>query len=188
MNHNDDTRDPLRDRLRAEAMTERTPFSPQIHHDIMRRVRNPQPVGESSRRIGISRWIIGVAAAICLSVGAFAIIRLVNFHRAPSVKIAVNPPTAPSDARQASFPLTLNIGGVFSARFWPPELAIRLPIAAQSQSPRPKQLPPPSYDPPGSPEWLFARIQQPATSAQMALADIIPPDMRALDSLAKLHQ
>jgi hypothetical protein len=65
---------------------------------------------------------------------------------------------------------------------------MRLPIAGQARLPQAEQLPAPSYDPPGSPEWLFARLQQPATSAQMALADMIPPDMRALAGLAKLHQ
>jgi hypothetical protein len=185
MNQNDDS---LRDRLRANAMAERPPFSADIHQRIIRNIRNPLPVNESSRRIKVSAWLIAAAAAICLSVGTLFTIRLVNSRRVSSVKIVVNPPILASDARQASFPLTLNIDGIFSARLWPPELAMRLPIAAQGLLPQPEQLPAPSYDRPGSPEWLFALIQQPATSAKMALADTIPPDMRALAGLAKLRQ
>jgi hypothetical protein len=188
MNHNEDT---LRDRLYEEAMAERSPFSPELHQRIMHNIRNPLPAHESPRRIRVSGWLITAAAAICLSVGALSIIRLVASHHS-SVS---SPPALMPDARQASIaatptsiPLTFNIGGIFSATLWPPELAVRLPISGGVHLPPAEQLPAPSYDPPGSPEWLFARLQQPETSAQMALADTIPPDMRAMAGLAKLRQ
>jgi hypothetical protein len=189
MNQNEDT---LRDRLHEEATAERPPFSPELHQRIMRNVRNPQRLSLSSWRIKPSRWLVAAAAAICFSAGALSIIRLVISHRTsvpgPPAQIAIIPPTVTPSAPTASIPLNLNVGGILSARLWPPELAMRLPISGVGHLPPAEQLPAPSYDPPGSPEWLFARLQQPAISAQMALADTIPPDMRALAGLAKLRQ
>ncbi len=191
MNQNND---PLRDRLRAGAIGERPLFSAEIQHRIMRRVRNSQSVIEPLPRIRPSRRLEVAAAAIFIAVGVLSVawgIHSIHTRALNTVsKIAGNLQPKPDIASvtSPSFPLTLNIGGIFSARLWPPELAVRLPISGAGHLPPPEQLSAPPYDPPGSPEWLFARLQQPATSAQIALADTIPPEIRALAGLAKLRQ
>jgi hypothetical protein len=191
MNQNEDT---LRDQLHEEAMAERPPFSSEVHQRIMQRVRNSQSVSKSLPPMRPSRRLEVAAAAICIAAGVLSLtwgVHSIHTRALNTVlKITGNPQPKPdlAAAPPTSIPLTLNIGGIFSARLWPPELSVRLPISGAGRLPPAQQLPAPSYDPPGSPEWLFARLEQPATSAQMALADMIPPDLRALAGLAKLRQ
>ena len=196
MNQNEDAqtgdRDPLRDRLHEDAMAERPPFSAEIHrrpHAAVFVIRI-----QSLHRLGGKVAFKGAAAAICFSAGALSIAWLVGDHGVPApvapAKIAGNPRQANQNTRQAamapppnSIGLTLNIGDLISARLWPPEIAMRLPAFDAGVPPRPAQVPSPqasSPEPPGSPEWLLDRLQEPARSAQAALAGMMPPDVHAL--------
>jgi hypothetical protein len=82
--------------------------------------------------------------------------------------------------------LAVNIGDIFFISFWPPEIILSLPLAQSSAPHYSEHLPveaAPAMGLPGSPEWLLARLQEQASSAQAALFDVIPPQARVL-----LHQ
>jgi hypothetical protein len=76
--------------------------------------------------------------------------------------------------------LTLNLGGIVSARIWPPRISMGLPLVV-ANAPVAEELPAQTtLAPLGSPEWLLARFAEPASGAQAALIDLMPPEMHAL--------
>ena len=185
-----ENRDAVRERLREEAMAERRPFSPEIHDRIMRGIRKKTSASQPSR-MSISGRLTGAAAAILLLTGMIAIDRLLQGARTKSPGPVVTigrdshmetgiPSRDAVDLSAMPVHFTLNIGGVLSAGICPPRISIGLPVVVAG-SLVPENLPTQTPDAPlGSPEWLFAQLQEPASNAQAKLIDLVPLDMRAL--------
>jgi hypothetical protein len=188
------SRDPLADRLRNEAMAGRPPFSRELHHRIMERVRGTDLALKLPRGIGHARRLATAAAALIVAALGLTALRIEHSHRASmrthSMTMADHVPSPTPNAMQPAIPaaalpafLTVDVGGVFSARFWPPEIIVSLPMAQSSPPHFSEQLPAqaaPAIGLPGSPEWLLARLQEQTNNAQAALADVIPPEVRVL--------
>jgi hypothetical protein len=186
--NNDPTSDELADRLRREAMAERPPFSPDLHARILRQVRAERPAGNSMRLFPMAGHF-AAAAMILLACGLAARWQYRSHSAAPAhqnAPIAVITTEAPPADSSA---LTLNVGGIFSTPFEPRKLDVRLPVAGADISlisvdvttDEPAAIP----ARPGLPEWLLSVIAQPASSANVALADVVPADFRDLFGTGK---
>jgi hypothetical protein len=187
-------RDTLADRLRGEAMAERPEFSPELHNQILDRVRQTDQAVTLPDGMGDRRWRSIAAAAVIAAAFGLTALWIEHSHRSPTRNNSLPvvdrlplllpnaiPTAIVAEVPRASF--AVNIGGVFSARIWPPQIIVNLPIA-QSLAPRLQEplsiQSAPATGLPGSPEWLLARLQEPASSAQAALVDVIPPEVRIL--------
>ena len=201
MNNQNESSDPLADRLRREAMAERPAFSPELHEQILRSFPSsgapgegeggglfgpfelrspPQPSpgvpGEGAwQPARFVRWSAAVAAIILLG------LTLMHSHHTtptnPPVEIAKNIPVTPSQP-DFSIDSSIDVGGVLSAKLWPPEIAVSLP---STDAPTPSQPAVASID---SSDSLLATLQNPTQSATSALVDAMPPSVRTLIEMA----
>jgi hypothetical protein len=181
------TDDDVRRKLHQAAMAERTPFSPEIHQRMMQGIHEPKLLPPSSRT-NLAAWLTRVAAVLFLLAGVASISLWIHAHRSPAPTpagaIVRDLPTSAPTPTPAATPLSgqpiqlaINLGGVVSARAWPPQISIGSPIVAADVS-TPEPLPVQPIDSPlGSPEWLLARFQQPASSARAALIGLMPPSL-----------
>lgn len=188
-------RDPLADRLGREAMAERPAFSPELHHRILKRVRGERLFVKSPQRFWPGRWPTIAAAAAILAVSGLIAFWIARSHSAPvpnpPASVVENvlplPPKAqePSiSAAPASVAVSVNLGGVLSARLFPPEISVSLPtvsISLLSQPPEAQAAP--STTLPGSPDRLLESLLEPMSSAQVALIDVMSPIIRVLIGL-----
>lgn len=173
-----------RDRFRNAAMAERPPFSPQIHGRVMSAIHRSAP-RRSLPATRVGRWLGGVAAAALLVLAGGMLTH--RFDRQgryappqPPTVIATNPPPAaqtPASSADLLAPplhLTITLRGTLSATASPLRIAIGLPALRADASPPNEAAASPAAAPLGSPEWLLARLQQPARQAQAELAGVLP--------------
>jgi hypothetical protein len=190
----------VRQKLHQAAMAERPAFSPEIHQRIMHGIGKAESHRQSSRT-NLTPWLVGAAAMLLLSAGVTSVNWWIRSHRlgerTSTATTAGNRRTGapiPTPAPAASPPsaqpiqLAINLGGVISARAWPPQVSIGSPTGA-ADVPAPEQLPVQPIDSPlGSPEWLLARLQQPASSARAALLGLMPPSLHPPVEQSALQQ
>ena len=187
MNEDLPEQDPLGDQLRREAEAERPSFSLRLHARIVQGIREEQSVIDSSRAL---RWIsrLAVAAAIVAVLGLTALVVMRSSHApAPTPQVAVVSPqtveSMPSIWPTTILPpsaLTVDIGGIFSAKFSPAGITMGL-SSVHSTPVEPARSTPKAN--PGSPDWLLAKLQEPTSSAAEALAELLPPETRLLPKL-----
>jgi len=193
---NEDDRETMDDamgaRLRDEATAERPAFSPALHQRVLNGVRS-EAAATTTMMTRQWPWPRAIAAGVVVAIGIGLVVTVVARRQRregaslPTVARAV--PAAPArEARSltevaAAVTRPVNIGGVLSAQLWPPEIGVRVPGITggtedvSAQSPTPAKSPPPA--PPGSPEWLLARLQAPTERAAEVFGDVMPPEVRA---------
>jgi hypothetical protein len=187
--------DPLRDHLREEAEAERPVFTGKRHRRIMRHVRDLLAVSDLPRRMMVSRWLMGAAAAICFMVGVtfFRVHHISSHLAAPRIAISPHPVLSPvAMTEPVNLPsLTIDFGGVISARLLPPEISVRLPgidsgvllreeATSGAQTADTERL--------ASPEWLLDRLGEPARRSLASLSGVMPDNVQALAAMAKLQR
>ncbi len=190
-------RDPIADRLHREAMAERQPVSPALHRRILQHVYGEPLASQPRWNDRLWLWLPKAAAAALAAAVVWTGWSTLRSHRpstpnvgppmvenvllsAPSVQ---QPPIA---AAQRPVALSINVDGILLARVWPPQICICLPIAEILPSPQPLQTrSAPSISPPCSPQWLLAKLQEPTSSAQAAIVDLIPPNLLELAELVR---
>jgi hypothetical protein len=182
-----ENRDPLADRLRQEALLERPGFSRELHERIVQRIREEKWIIDPVRSPWFGRRL-AIAAAVLLvaSIGAW----MLRPRQLPG------PPPSADNSQQAQVPALasadspgVEIPGVLSARLWPPEIAFGPPVADATDSKPADEPATESRAPVDGPQWLIARLQTPAASADDALADLLPPDLGdLLGGLARMKE
>ena len=193
MNANQEIHDRLRKQLADEAIAERPAFSPAMHNRMMLAIQQSESVRQPSS-FTANRWLMGAAAGLLFATG------VVFFAERDRVAVS-QPPLAmmdgqlhPNESRSSpdvtevsSKPvgLNFNVGSIISAQTLLPRFSIRLPINFGNAATREEVASLPVPPPIGSPEWLFARFQEPANRAQAAMAELMPPNMRGLGGEAK---
>jgi hypothetical protein len=187
--------DPLLHRMHREAMAERPAFSSELHHRILKGVRDEHLGIKSYPGFRPGYWPkIATAAAILITFGLTALWISRSYRSLvpnPSVRVAKSILPSLPQAQQlqtpsgvASFAASVNFGGILSASLWPLEIRITLPIpdvSPPSESVETQVAPSTVF--PGSPERLLDGLQETTDSAQMALTDMVPPSMRAMAGL-----
>jgi hypothetical protein len=167
MKRNDDlSGDALGQRLRREGMAERPAFSEELHRRILDGID-----GRLVKRIVWPRW---VAAAAVLMLCGWAAIALRPVHHAT---LTVGPTeivgVVPQAAVDVPAPrITVEFGGIVSGQLWPPRITVNSQISEPVDAPVGPRL--------GSPEWMLACFEEPARSAQAALADVAPANVGTL--------
>jgi hypothetical protein len=176
--------DPLADRLRLCAASERPAFSAELHRDITVEIAREA----ISERLDpqIRRWIRAAAAVILAALIPLAWWTLRSGRNRPS------PPTVVSVERSHSggsaptdvMALMSSTDNLISARLWPPALLVRLPIPAPIETPSPVAEDAPAatapIELPGSPGWLLAALQQSEDRALSTFDQVLPPQLRDL--------
>jgi len=181
--------DPLADRLRSEAMAERPGFSVELHDRIIGRIGQAESAVGTDGGAGIGRRV-AIAAAVIIAVGLGAI--LVGYlhrttpgnYRGTIARSVVGPEPNGMPTNLLPVPLAIDFGGVLTARCWPPEVVLRMPMARTSVESGAAQAAP-AIGLPGSPEWLLAQLDEQTNNAQTALADVFPAEVRAFFPRAK---
>jgi hypothetical protein len=167
----DEKCDPLADTLRRQAMAERPAFSEELHHRIMDSAKQPSGLGGR-------RSLLAIAASVILAAGIWAASQFMQ-SPPPAVVVANVSPNHAVAAVPASLDMSVDINGIVSAGFFPPQVHIDLPIPANSTEPESDDAPAAN-----SPDYAIAGIQDPTSSAASALMDVMPQDFRlALDLL-----
>ncbi len=194
-------RDRMIDRLRDEAMAERPLVSADMHRRIMNEVHRERMTGErlAGERRQLWRWLPGSAVAALVAIAVVAGAWSWRLHRELIAKRPISVvtnvvPSAPAAEHiapplQTPVAVSIDVGGVLFARVWPPQVRIKLPVGDGSAAPGSVESS--SATPAaraGSPEWMLAGLQAPASSAQATLVDLVPPNFRALAGLVSLHQ
>jgi hypothetical protein len=186
------SRDPLADRLRSEAMAERPAFSRELHLRVLERVRETKLATEMPRGIGKGRWLAIAAAVLIVAAAGLTAFQITHLQHLPGQtrSLPLGDQTPRSSALQPvlsnevpSTFLAVGNAGVFSARLWPPEITLSLPIARSSAPPISEHSPATAeavISLPGSPDWLLDKLQEQTSSVQSTLVELIPPQARAL--------
>ena len=173
--------DPLMDRLRREARAERPPFSAELHARIVREVKNGDA---ASLKLAASPFFGGwlvfrVAAVVILGVGLTAIWEMHLRRGAAGNSVVIDrTPKVERGGRPVAIFSPIDIGGVVSARLFPPEVRIQLPVIGGAALPE-------SEDSQAEPSSVFEPLDTPADSAARAIADMVPPSLRAMVRLAQ---
>jgi hypothetical protein len=184
-------RDPLAEILGKEAMAERIPFSPELHHRILKQIREEAQKPLPSRRSWRSPSFAAAAAVILITSIGLATWMLRSKHRPMLQSSTTHLKKRESPQLPDSIDFRVEAPGILSANLWPPEIRIDASVfAAPPQTPTSynegyvKLIVPPPQTPfiefPASPEWLLAHLQAPTTSANEVLLDVIPPELNDL--------
>jgi hypothetical protein len=172
----------LGEKLAREAMAERPPFSAELTQRILDRLDREGSASPRSWR----KWAIAAAAMLALS----GVIWLMVYgaHEHPViVKNIPRPPAGTMPMDLPSMDLSIDFSGVLSARLIPPEITVASPVTETAAADAPESQPDQSVTSSAvadSPQWLVAAITSPASSAQAALAEVMPPEIKDLLGLA----
>ncbi len=173
--NNPNPHDPLPDHLHREALAERPAFSEERHQLLLTHLIAPKPTPAT--------WFPRAAAALILTTTLIAAYTL-SHHTPPTPIVHITPTSLPPLPIASSTPeiplVTVNFANILSLNVWPPFINSVLTTPA----PQPDFPPTPSPTPV---DWLVDQLQQPSASANAALADLIPPNLRNLFSQSPLQ-
>ena len=183
--------DPLAQRLRDEARTNRPQFSAQLHGRILHHIHDQLDSQDTQHKLP-TRQLVRYAAAIAIVAVIFAVSWKARTHRSsvptpPNVVVKkdASPRTSPV-TKPIPRALEFQIAGVVSADLLPPHLEFQPPSISLSASPRSDAAPTVAdAAPSGLPERLLSSLRNPAVTAGDSLKDLIPPNFRLLLPLAQ---
>jgi len=207
--NNDRPNDPLMDRLHREALAERPPFSEALHSRIMQDAKDAKPFrllgalgvlavikifnrqdaksakklvqnGDAASLKLAASPFLRIAALLLAPIGLIALWTICSRHIvSQNLAVSIREPEMRHTPRPVAIFDRFDLGGVVSARLFPPEIQVQLPVIAV-----PPSLPE-SQNSQAQTTSVFDSLDAPTNHAIQTIADMVPPSLRAMVKLAQ---